>query len=143
MVAWKDAVLVNTAAAYRAFLAQYPDSDLTATARKLIERLRYRPDAMAAIGVGVANVALAGPTCPCNIAPAQPKKADAATKKRADRDPPPRTKKRRYVDDDDVVVVRDVSPPIVYGPPVGVGIGIGGGYGYGRFGGGGFGRGRY
>src|SRR5450631_3841413 len=43
MVAWSDAVLLNTVAAYRGFLVQYPDSDLTATARKLIERLRYRP----------------------------------------------------------------------------------------------------
>src|ERR1700675_2167349 len=43
MVAWNNAVLINTAAGYRAFLAQYPDSDLAATARKLEERLRYRP----------------------------------------------------------------------------------------------------
>jgi hypothetical protein len=43
MVAWKNAVMLNTAAGYRAFLAQYPDSDLSATARKLEERLRNRP----------------------------------------------------------------------------------------------------
>ena len=36
--------LINTAAGYRAFLAKFPDSDLTATARKLEERLRNRPD---------------------------------------------------------------------------------------------------
>ena len=36
--------IINTAAGYRAFLAQYPDSDLTATARKLEERLRNRPE---------------------------------------------------------------------------------------------------
>ncbi|WGS23094.1 MULTISPECIES: caspase family protein [unclassified Bradyrhizobium] len=142
MVAWNNAVLANTAAAYRAFLAQYPDSDLTATARKLIERLRYRPDAVAA----ATNVALAGPTCPCNAAPPQPKKADAVTKKRADREPPPRSRKKRYVDDGDVVVVREPPPPVVYapvGPPIGVGIGIGIGGGYGRYGGGGVRRGGY
>ena len=44
MVAWNKAVLINTAAGYRAFLAKFPDSDLTATARKLEERLRNRPD---------------------------------------------------------------------------------------------------
>src|ERR1700730_12195576 len=49
MVAWNDAVLVNTAASYRAFLALYPDSDLAATARKLIERLRYRPSVRPAV----------------------------------------------------------------------------------------------
>jgi len=49
MVAWNDVVLVNTAASYRAFLALYPDSDLAATARKLTERLRYRPGTMPAV----------------------------------------------------------------------------------------------
>src|SRR6476659_7053716 len=43
MVAWNNAIIINTAAGYRAFLAQYPDSDLTATARNLEERLRNRP----------------------------------------------------------------------------------------------------
>ncbi|KWV60648.1 caspase [Bradyrhizobium macuxiense] len=142
MVAWNNAVLANTAAAYRAFLVLYPDSDLTATARKLIERLRYRPDAMAA----ATNVALAAPTCPCNGTSPQLKKADSATKKRVDRDPPPRSRKKRYVDDGEVVVVRPPPPAVVYapvGPPVGVGIGYGHfGGGYGRYGGG-FRGGRY
>ena len=44
MVAWNNAVIINTAAGYRAFLAKFPDSDLAATARKLEERLRNRPD---------------------------------------------------------------------------------------------------
>jgi uncharacterized caspase-like protein len=44
MVAWNKAVIANTAAGYHAFLTQYPDSDLTLTARKLEERLRYRAD---------------------------------------------------------------------------------------------------
>ena len=29
MVAWNNAVIINTAAGYRAFLAKFPDSDLT------------------------------------------------------------------------------------------------------------------
>ena len=149
MVAWNSAVLVNTAAAYRGFLALYPDSDLTATARKLIERLRYRPDPTpaAAVSVPATNVALAAPTCPCNAAPAPQQKADAPVKKRVVSDPPRRAGKRRppVVVEDDVVVVRRPPPAVVYepvGPPVGIGIGIGGG-GYRGGYGGGYRGGRY
>jgi Caspase domain len=74
MVAWNDAVIINTAATYRAFLAQYPDSDLAATARKLIERLRYRPSIMPAVvastgassGSADTQAAPSGPTQPTN-----------------------------------------------------------------------------
>jgi hypothetical protein len=134
MVAWKDAVLLNTAASYRAFLAKYPDSDLTPTAQRLIERLRYRPSPLPVIAAPVGtpaqptNVVL-GPTCPCN-APVQPiNKADAPIKK-SDADIPKRKRPPR-VDDDggDVVIYRQPPPPeIVYGPPVGIGIGIGRGH---------------
>lgn len=139
MVAWNNAILVNTAAAYRGFLAQYPDTDLTATARKMIERLRYRPDPTptAALSLPATNVALAAPTCPCNAAPPpQQKAAVAPAKKRVDPDPPRRAGKRppRVVVEDDVVVVRRPPPAVVYepaGPAVGIGIGIGiGGGGY-------------
>ncbi|MBR0718198.1 caspase family protein [Bradyrhizobium liaoningense] len=138
MVAWNNAVLINTAASYRAFLAQYPDSDLTATARRLEERLRNKPIPALALATPATNAAL---TCPCNNQP-QPaplKKADTPTKKpdttrRAGSRPPAQV----Y---DDVVVVRR-PPPVVYepaGPPVvyersppvsiGIGVGVGGGYG--------------
>jgi uncharacterized caspase-like protein len=43
MLAWNEAITINTAASYRAFLAQYPDTDLSLTARTLIERLRFKP----------------------------------------------------------------------------------------------------
>jgi uncharacterized caspase-like protein len=141
MVAWNNAVIINTAAGYRAFLAQYPDSDLTATARKLEERLRNRPNTAAVIAAPVSvpatNVALAAPTCPCNVQPSPLKKVDLPPKKRADPDPPKRVDRqppRRVREpDDDVVVVR--RPPRDYyepapGPSIGIGIGIGGG-GYG------------
>ena len=66
MVAWNNAVVINTASGYRSFLAKFPDSDLTATARKLEERLRNRPDIIPAVvaggGATPQNVAL---TCPC------------------------------------------------------------------------------
>ncbi len=137
MVAWNNAVQINTAAGYRVFLAQYPDSDLTATARKLEERLRNRPIPTVALATPVSlpatNAAL---SCPCNSLP-QPaplKKVDTPTNKkpdsarRAGARPP-------QVYDDEVVVVRR-PPPVIYElarPPVsvgvGVGIGTGGGYG--------------
>ena len=96
MVAWNNAVIINTAAGYRAFLAQYPDSDLAATARKLEERLRNRPSPVATVAAAVGgapnltNASLAAPTCPCN-APSLPlKKVDLPTKKRVEPDPPKR-----------------------------------------------------
>jgi hypothetical protein len=158
MVAWNDAVLINTASGYRSFLAQFPDSDLSATARKLELRLRNRPEftpAVAAANAAVPqNVALTGPTCPCNVQPPQqqPLKVNAPVrrvepdppKKRVDRKPP----RQREPDDDVVVVRRRPPPPQVYepsGPPVSIGIGIGlGGFGGGRGGHyGDQGRGRY
>ena len=45
MVAWNKAVLLNTSASYRTFLTQYPDTDLTVTARKLEERVGSVPAA--------------------------------------------------------------------------------------------------
>src|SRR6187402_3946233 len=56
MVAWNEAVLINTASGYRSFLAKFPDSDLSATARKLELRLRNRPEFTPA--VAAANAAL-------------------------------------------------------------------------------------
>ena len=162
MVAWNNAVIINTAVAYRGFLAQYPDSDLTATARKLEERLRNRPSPVATVAAvaggtpNLTNASLAAPTCPCN-APALPLKKvdlplkkvdDPPIKKRADPDRPKRastTPPRRLRDDDEDVVVYQRPPPREYyepapGPSIGIGIGIGGG-GMGGFGGGGGDRG--
>src|SRR5437660_4439004 len=56
MVAWNDAVLINTASGYRSFLEKFPDSDLSATARKLELRLRNRPEFTPA--VAAANAAI-------------------------------------------------------------------------------------
>ncbi len=153
MKAWNDAVILNTAGGYRAFMVQFPDSDLTPTARKLEERLRNRPNFVATVatGGGAANVpvaasgtaanptnaSLGGPTCPCTT-PALPlKKVETPTKKRGERDTPKRVDRkptRRYEPDDDVVIVRRPPPRDYYeprGPSVGIGIGIGGGGSYG------------
>jgi uncharacterized caspase-like protein len=149
MVAWRDAVIINTAAGYRSFLTKYPDSDLTPTARKMEERLRNRPDfapAVAAVATAQ-NVALTGPMCPCN-APASPQPKKLDTPKRVEQDPPKRTDRkppRRAPPEEEVVVIRRPPPPVVVyepaGPPVGVGVGIGIGGGY--RGGGGYGGGSY
>ena len=75
MVAWNEAVVINTASGYRSFLAKFPDSDLSATARKLEQRLRNRPEFTPAVAAANAalpqNVALTGPMCPCNVQPPQ------------------------------------------------------------------------
>ena len=42
MIAWLEAVTLNTPAAFAAFLARYPDSDLTQTAQRLEERAKAR-----------------------------------------------------------------------------------------------------
>lgn len=147
MVAWNNAVIVNTAASYRGFLAKFPDSDLTATARKLEQRLRNRPEIAPVVVSSAPAPQNASLTCPCNIQPAPqpqlkkvdtPKNTDPVPPKRVDRKPP----RRLQEPDDDVVVYR--RPPPVYesGPPVGIGIG-GGGYSGGHYGGGNYGgRGR-
>jgi uncharacterized caspase-like protein len=157
MVAWNDALIINTAASYHAFLVQYPDSDLTATAQKLEQRLRNRPDLANALALAVPAAASVGPTCPCSTQPPLLQKVDLAPnpkKKIIEPDPPKRGAKPRRVrnrDDDDDVPVHHRPPPVydepAYGPPVGIGIGgggfgggFGGGYGGGFHGGGGGGR---
>jgi hypothetical protein len=161
MVAWNNAVVANTAAAYHAFLLQYPDSDLTATARKLEDRLRNRPNTAAGVaavidgapnGSGAApqnpatgsgqptNASLPAPTCPCGAPSVPLKKVELPPSKHADPDSPKRAssrppRRRREPDDDDDVVVYRRSPPPGYSEPApGPSIGIG--VGIGGFGGG-------
>ena len=119
MVAWNDAVLVNTAASYRAFLALYPDSDLAATSRKLIDRLRYRPSfmpaVMAATGSGNPQPASSGPSQPTNASlgpcalPTVPLKKADVTPQPTDPQPPVRVTVLRPREPDPVV--RTVVPP--------------------------------
>ncbi|WP_315721000.1 MULTISPECIES: caspase family protein [unclassified Bradyrhizobium] len=162
MAAWNEAVLINTVAAYQGFLASYPDSDLTPTARKLIERLRNRP--VVAPVVAAANAAIpaaapasppvvpvaatAGPTCPCSQTPPParksetPKRVEEKPARKRDEDPPRRASRTPRRDPGDDVVVyapppptRDYyGPPVRVAPPVSVGIGVGGGYGGGGYG---------
>ena len=147
MLAWERATAINTRASFEAYLNNWDNSDLAATARRLLLRVQNRnyavPVAAAATPAPVA-VAMA-PTCPCTTpsAPATPVNPAVAPviKKRVDDTPPKRKvvetppKPRRPPPPDEVVVYERAPPP----PPVGVGIGIGIGMGRGGFGGGGYG----
>jgi hypothetical protein len=151
MLAWNIAVITNTAAGYRAFLAQYPDSDLAATARKLDERLRNRPSVMTAVAaiaggapagsgggstppttnapIGPTTATLPAMTCPCSLQPL--KKVDLPKLKDKDSSPPRRVdnKPPKRETGDDVVVYRRPPPPQVYEPSqpsVGIEFGFGG-----------------
>ncbi|WGD54515.1 caspase family protein [Bradyrhizobium sp. CB1650] len=152
MLAWERAVAINTRASYEAYLANWDNSDLAATARRLLLRVQNRNygPATAAAAIPVA-VALA-PTCPCSapsapetpvnptVAPVIKKRVDDTAPKRKVVDAPP---KRRFAPPPDEIVVERAPPP---GPPPGAvmqGIGIGVGIGLGMGGRGGEGRGDY
>ncbi|CUT14033.1 Bll4091 protein [Bradyrhizobium sp.] len=148
MLAWERATAINTRASFEAYLANWDNSDLAATARRLLLRVQNRnyvlPVAAAATPAPIA-VALA-PTCPCSTptAPASPVNPTIAPviKKRVDDTPP----KRKVVDTpprqrrpppDEVIYER--APPPDRGPPpgaimqgIGIGVGIGMGMGGGR-----------
>jgi hypothetical protein len=60
MVAWYEAVTLNDALAYDAFLLHYPASDLAATAQRLMERAKNRSLASNAMASANPNAASAG-----------------------------------------------------------------------------------
>lgn len=145
MLAWERAVTINTRASFEAYLKNWDNSDLAATARRLLLRVQNRnyalPVAAAATPVAVAMA----PTCPCStpstpvnpsVAPAIKKRVDATPPKRKVVETPP---KRRPPSDQ---VVYERAPPPDRGPPpeavmqgIGVGVGIGLGMGMGSRGG--------
>jgi uncharacterized caspase-like protein len=154
MIAWNTAVIVNTAASFRSFVVSYPGSDLSATARKLEDRIRNRslnanaavvPTPVAAVAPAPApnatpipaslptNVATAPATCPCTVQPTPvKKKADTKPPVKRAETPPPR---RRPPTDSDVArggPPADVIVPAIIGTGIGIGIGMGGGMGGGH-----------
>lgn len=154
MLAWERATAINTRASFEAYLNNWDNSDLAATARRLLLRVQNRnygvPVAAAATPAPVA-VAMA-PTCPCSTpqAPATPVNPSVAPviKKRVDDTPPKRkvveTPPRRRPAPPPEEVVYERAPPPGPSPGAvmqGIGIGVGIGLGMGGHGGGGYGRG--
>jgi uncharacterized caspase-like protein len=121
MIAWNNAVLVNTAASFQEFLVAYPKSDLAPTAFKLLDRVRNRSllaNAALPAGVNVGAIAPTGggggggnnapsptstpqptnastaPTCTCSPVPVVPINIPVIKKPKDDDTPP----KRKRVD---------------------------------------------
>jgi len=64
MVAWYQAFVLNNTSGFEAFIARFPDSDLAATARKLLQRARQRSVSdNAAAGFAAANLGSAACSC--------------------------------------------------------------------------------
>jgi len=127
MVAWYNAVTINTPASFSAFLASYASSDYTTTAQRLLQRARMR------------SLASLDPTpCQCSApVPVLEKKKSKPTKKekkekQASRPTKEKTTKRgkQFISDDEVGPGPGPRPVSSGGgggaPPISIGIGIGG-----------------
>jgi hypothetical protein len=75
MLAWYNAVSLNSVAAYQAFLASYPNSDFAASAQRLQNRALQRPQPVAAQEVGAARAAAASTAGLCPCGPTAPTRA--------------------------------------------------------------------
>jgi hypothetical protein len=108
VLAWHTAVTVNTPASFQAFLAGYPNSDLTITAQRLLDR---------ALNRSLANAGTLANLCPCPpVAPTPTKRATKSKQtKSATRSngAPPRQ------------ATTPAAAPVVPIAPIGIGIGIG------------------
>ena len=151
MIAWYAAVTIDTAASYQAFLASYGDTDLAATARRLLERANNRsllptlantcPCALPVPPAPIQQKAAPPPPPPAQKKATAPTKKEKAAKKKEKEKPVKRTV--RAVDPEAAA-----PPPQASGIPImPMGIGImgigGGGFGGGRgMGGGGYSGGR-
>lgn len=157
MLAWDRAVAINTRASFEAYLANWDNSDLAATARRLLLRVQNRNYALP-VAAGAIPVAVAmAPTCPCSTpaTPATPINPTVAPviKKRVDDTPPKRkvvdTPPKRRPPPEEVIIERAPPPgpsPEAVGVGIGLGIGLGmgmGGHGGGMGRGGDYNRGRY
>ncbi len=134
MIAWANAVAVNTGPSFEAFLASYPNSDLAPTARKMEERVRNRN--ITAPAIAPSAIAL-GPTCPCSTPGLPTTPTLLPGKKRVEAEPPPKKKvekstpRRRPPPEEIVVEGRPPPGAVLQGIGVGVGIGLGMGGGMG------------
>jgi uncharacterized caspase-like protein len=105
MIAWYEAVTINSPASYQAFLAAYGSSDFAVTANRLIDRMRTR-----SVQNATAAFASAG-TCPCSQPNITPKPLQRRTEAPAG---------NTGTGGSTTVAVSDpvVTPVPVYDPPV-------------------------
>jgi len=98
MLAWNEAVTINTVVSYRNFLALYPDTDLSITARTLMERLRFKPAVQPQVAALCTPSSPTGPSSPSSPAPAM-KKVDISPQQAP-------------------VVIQQAPPVVIQQPPV-------------------------
>jgi uncharacterized caspase-like protein len=82
MLAWNNAILINTAASFQDFLIAYPKSDLAPTAFKLLDRVRNRSllaNAALPAGTPAAAVLPVGAAGPLNSPTPSPSNAPQST----------------------------------------------------------------
>jgi uncharacterized caspase-like protein len=84
VVAWYEAVTINTVASYQGFLASYAASDFALTANRLVERSRMR-----SVSNATSAFASAAGTCPCSqpTTPVTPTTPSVPRQRRTDLSP--------------------------------------------------------
>jgi hypothetical protein len=114
VIAWYNAVTINTVASYQTFLASYGSSDFAATANRLMDRTLTR-----SISDDAASAFAAAPTCPCSQ-PTSPlprqKRTDAPTQNSPSNATSPGGS-TVVVNNPPTVVYPDPVPPIIVIPP--------------------------
>ena len=113
MVAWNNAVIINTAAGLsrlpRAISRQRPHRDRAQAGRAAAQPPEIRRPAVAAPVAPATNVALAAPTCPCGAPPPVPlQKVDLAAEEGVDLPP----KKRVEPEPPKARQVATAAPPL-------------------------------
>jgi uncharacterized caspase-like protein len=110
MVAWYNAVTINTVASYQAFLAGYGNSDFDGTANRLVDRARTR-----SVSNATSAFASTASTCPCSQ-PTNP----ALRQKRTDATPAQNTGSNSANSPGTNVAVIDPTSVTVYTDPVSI-----------------------
>jgi uncharacterized caspase-like protein len=116
MLSWNEAVTINTVVSYRNFLALYPDTDLSITARTMMERLRFKPVVQPQVA---ALCTPSTPSAPSSPAPAM-KKVDIAPQQAPvviQQAPPVIIERPVIIKRVDVKPIRPIDPPVRPLPP--------------------------
>jgi hypothetical protein len=116
MVAWFNTTTTNSVTAYEAFLLRFPNTDLTATAQRLLQRARSRGLALGAqASVGAAQAAVSPPAAAPVKPPVTPVRGPARSCECPELKPLKPTRVREVVVEE-VVPVRP-RPPVLRPPP--------------------------